>query len=192
MENVIIHNIKYLIWKENNEIRSRKISTKDVLAKIVDIPQSEAMAVLQGRKQLSTAQQDLLLKYFHVDEETFILGSLLELDNVCIVKENISFLINQLEHGKKSELGDFVGANHSTVWRWCSGESVPTGKKLEALVLFLNNYFFLDKDIRTYPFFLDDNISGIYSKKQQLSQMIFELPDEEFKSLYSSLKKLLS
>jgi len=105
-----------------------------------------------------------------------------------VLQENVAYLLDTLEHGKKKELAAFVGVVPQTVTSWLKG-SPPEGPNRDRL----KEYFGLgqDVDLERDPLFLSPYPLIEQDQRRWLRNQIERLDAETLRALFPAFRRLL-
>jgi hypothetical protein len=183
-------NLRYLLWRAE---RLDRRNWTAILAKWLNCPIEKAQRILQGER-LTGEQYSLIFEQSPVvvDEGEFFNRSLIEVDRVDVVRENVRFLLEQLRHGEAKQLGVALSVSDHTVSEWKRWRRKGGIEKQH--LLGLARYFGIDPRVSLYtePVFLWTEPIGGRQRREWLRRQITFLSEDELSELFPALKKLLS
>jgi len=121
------------------------------------------------------------------DPETLRFTNLVE-EGCDVFHENLTFLLNTLEHGGKKALASQLGVDPTTISRWLNASSRPSEGTLHQLMDQLG--ISTEIDLRTYPIFLSVEPISMTERRQWLISRIEEMTPNELLELYPALRRL--
>jgi len=186
-------NIRYLLLqksrKKNPEARAIEVrdSWLSMLARRLDNDRTAANELLYGTRSSNSEEIEELAAYFREEPELLRNGRLIPEEK--ILKDNVLFLFECLEHGKQKEFAQRLEVNSSTVQRWKSGDSSPSKPKQEKL----KQVFGLPStlDLSDHPLFLDLDPISRSQRIEWLCGRVRAMDQDDLNSLFPALKKLL-
>lgn len=106
-----------------------------------------------------------------------------------VLRENLSYLLNSLEHGGKKVLAESMGIDPTTISRWLNGSFVPHKATLQGLA----SYFGLSPafDLENDPIFLSADPVAQSEQRRWVRERLDKLTKEEFRQLYPALRRIL-
>jgi transcriptional regulator with XRE-family HTH domain len=149
---------------------------------------ARAHALLRGAPP-TAAELQPLAEGLGTSEEEFQFGNLLS--GIDVLQENLRFLLDGLEHGRKGEIAERVGVYPQTLSGWTKGKSKSVRE--DNLRKLKQVFGLADRiDLKREALFLSPDPVGELELRQWLKQGIDELETEELRALYPALRKLLS
>jgi len=106
-----------------------------------------------------------------------------------VLAENLRFLIDGLEHGKKGDLAAYMGVNRGTLSAWLGGKR-PKDQNLQKIC----DYFGLPAsiDLSRDALFLSLYPVSEIEQRAWLHQQVDDLPGDALRELFPALRKLLT
>jgi transcriptional regulator with XRE-family HTH domain len=174
-------NLRYLLWKAGKP----KDRWPTELATWLGCDAHRALALLRGEPPSAGDLRTLAARTGIPEDDLPFVDLTANLD---VLGENLRFLIDGLEHGKKGELAGYMGVNRGTLSSWL-GKKRPKEANLQKL----RDYFGLPTniDLRRDPLFLRLHPVGEMEQRAWLHQRVDELPGDELRELFPALRKLL-
>jgi transcriptional regulator with XRE-family HTH domain len=110
-------------------------------------------------------------------------------EHADLLLENLRHLFGSLDHGGKKAVADSLGIDPTTISRWLNGSSKPHSRSLELLA----RHFGLpaNTDLRIAPVFLAFEPLAATERRQWLHSRIDALTQDDLRSLYPALHRLL-
>lgn len=180
----VTRNIRYLLWREKVE-RAKWVTQ---LAQWAGCNLARAETLLRNA-ELRKDEQECVAAALGVTEEDLLFAHLLEDSGTDILRENIGYLLDTLDHGQKKMFAADLEVHGTTVSRWRSGLQVPERSKLVAIC----HYFRLPAgtDLATEPIFLSPLPISEAERKAWLHRHIEEMDARTLSELFSALQRLL-
>lgn len=177
-------NIKYLLWSDKDLPREEWVSRLVEWSKGDTI---RAKELLYGAEPSSSEQKNIA-EAVNLTESDLRHARLLEEDRVNILRENILYLLESLEHGEQGKLAKSIGVDEDTITKWKSGQGIRP-KNLEAL----REYFRMssDVDLKAKPIFLELTPFGDKRRREWLHNHIAQLEPDTLRDLFPSLVRQL-
>lgn len=183
MTDFFTENLHYLLWSKEPANRER---WRDLLAGWARCDEVRSAALIRGAlpspdelRNLGSLTED--------DEERLRFSRLLKPDE--ILKRNIDYLFEGLDHGMKGEYAKVLEVDLSTISRWRRGRARPSRSHIRALAV----KFVLDPDVdlEETPLFLSPVPVSLSQRREWLKTRIDRLPTEQLTALFPALQRLL-
>ena len=180
--NITAENIRYLLWRDGID-RSIWVSQ---LAAWIRCSRMRAQEILAGALLESDEQNAIISNHPDISVEMLQYERLVARE--YILKKNLEFLFENLEHGKMKELAKELEVSPVTISRWKSGTQKTNINKLNTLChkLALPPNTNLQED----ALFLTDMMIG-QQKRDWLKKQIDTLSPEKLDAHFPSLEKIL-
>jgi transcriptional regulator with XRE-family HTH domain len=149
--------------------------------------EQQRAAVLLRDGDLNTDEQDRIAESLSLSDDELRFVNFIE--GVDVLLENLRYLLNSLDYGKKRELANQLGVRDTTISNWLSGKHKPRPPVLAKLSAQLAIPSGLD--LETDPLFLSLDPIGERAQKIWLYEHIDKLDRHTLQSLFPALKKLL-
>jgi len=180
----VSNNLRYLLWV-GNVPRSKWLEQLATWAKC-DLQRAEQL-LRNGDLRLN--EQSSIAEAVGILEEDLLLTSLLEVQGVDILQENMKYLISTLKHGEQKKMAAYVGVNPTTVSRWYGERLRPTRKHLE----WISMYFGLPPhtNLEAEPIFLSLGPITADKRRQWLAERMYALDVTTLHALFPAFERLL-
>lgn len=182
VENHAAENLRFLLWRHGVP-RNRWVEQTRSWAGC-DLRRA---ATLLGKGDLHEAEAKAIADATHVSAEEIRFARLVADGGTDILRENLRYLVRNLERGRKKALASELGVHATTISRWCSGKQHPE----KATLLALSRHFGLRSDLETDPVFLSLSPVSIAARKTWLHDRIDGLDAETLAALFPALERLL-
>jgi hypothetical protein len=184
-------NLRFLLWRSGETDRQRWIIR---LSQLLNTSEDAARQLLTGKRKISGEQVRYLIEKLEVgiQEEDFFFRSLVELEGVDVVRENVRFLLGTLRHGEAKQLGVALSVSDHTISEWKRWRRSKGGIEKQHL-LGLARYFGIDPRISLYkePVFLWLEPVGGHQRREWLRSQILLISEDHLNELFPALRKLL-
>jgi hypothetical protein len=124
-----------------------------------------------------------------VSEEEIACSRLVVADGVNVLQENLKFLLQDVEHGRKGTVAQRLDVHPSTLSKWCVGKQRPERKKLSPLCDCLGVE--AGTDLEQVSLFLRPGPVGDGQRRRWLHDRIARLSPELLRALFPALERLL-
>lgn len=177
-------NVKYLLWSDKD------LPREEWLSRLVEWTKSDpirAKELIYGAEPSSSEQKNIA-EAVNRTESDLRHARLLEEDGINLLRENVLYLLDNLEHGEQGKLAKSIGVDEDTITKWKSGQGIRP-KNLEAL----REYFRMpsDVDLKTKPIFLELTPFGDKRRREWLHNHIDQLEPDTLRDLFPSLVRQL-
>jgi transcriptional regulator with XRE-family HTH domain len=179
-------NVRLLLWQ-------RQISRSDWVHHLANkLPPhwgARNVACLLNSRELGNLDIRDVAIALEVEEEQIRWEDLLSSSSIDVLKENLSYLLDSLEHGGKKKVAADLGIDPTTISRWLSGAITPQSSTLKRL----SNYFGLpaETDLSKAAVFLSVEPVSLPERRRWLNQQIEALSANELRELYPALQRIL-
>lgn len=176
----IAENLRFLLWREG----VKRENWVEQLADWVGSSSVRAEKLIRVG-DLQFGELERLTQRLGVDESDLQYTILFKELGTDILKENLIFLLDALEHGSQKKLAATLRAKESTVSRWKRGKTRPQKEHIDGLC----SYFHID--LESEPLFLSLDPLTEIQKKSWLHQRIDELDSDQLHDFFPALQRLL-
>jgi transcriptional regulator with XRE-family HTH domain len=175
-------NLRFLLWK--------RLIKRDhwilEFANRLNLDHKEAERILL-KGGLNSTQLGIVSNYFCISEEDILFKDFVT--EVNILRENLKFLIDSLEHGGRKKLARDVGVDVTTITRWAKGKNPPDQGNLNRLANSLQISSAVD--LTQEPIFLELNPVIATEKRRWLLDAIEKLDTQTLNEFFPALRKML-
>lgn len=182
-------NVRYLLWRRGVD----RSEWANELAEKTGIPKDRIRSFLVGDIDDAALGADELAMIAEVvglgDEPDNLRHAGYAFADADILTENLKYLLNSLEHGKKKDLARAIGVDPTTLSRWLNGSVVPQRSNLRQLVFHFGLHH--DTNLVEDPIFLSVEPVSATERRKWLHERIDKLRPDELSELYPALRRLL-
>ncbi len=177
-------NLRYLLWKRGIK-REQWI---EEMIRLTGCDGRRAESLLLGGETLTPDEQRQIVANTPWSEEDLQYSRLVEQEGASVLAENLKYLLDSLEHGKKKRLAEELEVSPVTVSRWASGEQLPQRDRFARI----GRFFELEegKDLEQDPLFLSLLPISYQMRRTWLHQRIDQLHQSTLHRLFPALERL--
>ena len=182
-------NIRFELWSQQKDQRAHWI---EWLAAKSRLARPFCRDLLLGRiedEAITSSELDVIADALNVPDRGMGLRFDEPLVGTNVLKANLNFLFDRLEHGGKKSMALALNVAQTTISRWLAGDTSPGSPTLEAIV----REFRLPAgtDLRTEPLFLSLDPVSLIDKHHWVRDRLDKLSEQELQDLYPALRRML-
>lgn len=179
-------NVRLLLWRKAPKNRQKWVAELALWARTTD---ERARALLLGESPPNDAEMTAIADATHHTDADLSYSDLVEESKVDILAQNLTYLLDSLEHGKRQELAQNLHVHKGTVSRWGARTRRPSLPKLQKLA----EHFGLSVGkLQKEPLFLSIEPVTAVQKREWVCEQVRKVPEKELAELYPALRKLLT
>lgn len=182
-----VENLRYLLWSQKGLSHSKWV---EQLANWAKCDLTRATELLKKGNPNFDEQKNIADSVGR-PEADIQYTRLLDEDRVEVLKENVQYLLNSMEHGEGNRLADFLKVSADTIseWKKWRRKKGIDKKNQEALC----RYFGLQRgiDLERDPLFLSLSEVGDQRRKKWLHDRIEALETDTLNELFPALERIL-
>lgn len=179
-------NLRYKLYRETEDTTcwERLVGEK------VHLRNHQVRAILEGEEVPEPKVQERIAEWCGCGVDDLGSAPMYPADREGMKKANLSFLLDSLPHGAKTDLAKKIRVQPSQVTRWHGGKQQPHDSNLRDML----RYFALDPDtdLGSVPLFLVNFPIHGEARKKWLVKTIQEMPSAKLDPHFESIRKLLS